>query len=71
MLITHLNYKLKNKLIYIIFISISIKVPHLYSFKARPLIHFYLAILLNIREKTNMAKSLLTFIRVKVIVVNI
>jgi hypothetical protein len=51
--------------------SINTKVPYLYSPKARPLIHFYLAVLLNIEERTNIAKSLLTFIRVKAIVINI
>jgi hypothetical protein len=71
MLIIYLDYKLKNKLIYIIFVSTSIKVPYLYSLKACILIYFYLVILLNIRERINITKSLLTSIRVKAIVINI
>ena len=66
-----LDYRLKNELIYIIFVSTNIKVPYLYSLKARPFIYFYLAVLSNKGERTNKAKSLLTFTKVKVIIVNI
>jgi hypothetical protein len=65
------DYKLKNKLIYIVFVSTNINIPYLYSLKAYPLIHFCLAIVLRIRERINKAKSLLTFTRVKAIVINI
>ena len=51
--------------------STSINIPYLYSPKAYPLIHFYLAIILKIGERINRVKSLLTSIRVKVIVINI
>jgi hypothetical protein len=66
-----LNYKLKNKPIYIIFISININIPHLCSPKAYSLIYFYLAVILKIGEKINRARSPLTFIRIKAIIINI
>ncbi len=66
-----LDYRLKNKPIYIVFMSTSINIPYLYSPKAYPLIHFYLAVILKIRERINRARSPLTSIRVKVTVVNI
>jgi hypothetical protein len=71
MLVIYLSYKLKNKLIYIVFINTNIKVLYLYSLNTCFLIYFYLIILLNIRKRTNKAKSLLTFIKVKVIIINI
>jgi hypothetical protein len=66
-----LDYKLKNELIYIIFMNINMNVLHLYNLKACSLIHFYLIIISKIRERMNKVKSSLTFIRVKVIVMNI
>jgi len=66
-----LDYRLKNELIYIIFVSTSINVPYLYSLKACPLIYFCLAIISRIREKINRAKSPLTSTRVKATVINV
>lgn len=66
-----LDYKLKNKPIYAIFINININVPHLCSPKACPLIYFYLAVILKIGERINRARSPLTFTRVKATVINI
>ena len=66
-----LDYRLKNELIYAVFVSTSMNVPYLYSLKACPLIHFYLAVVSRIGEKINRARSPLTSTRVKATVINV
>jgi len=60
-----------NELIYIIFIKTKINILYFYKTIVCPFIYFYLTILSNKKERTNRVISLLIFIRIKAIVINI